>query len=212
MTLDRGGLRMIVESEFELILPNYLYLKRYLDLIIASTALICLSPLIIIIAFLIKWDSEGPILFKQRRVGLNSKEFMIYKFRTMLTTAPANVPTNELKSANDHITKVGKFLRKSSLDELPQLLNIIRNQMSFVGPRPVIPLEKNLVELRKKLGADKILPGVTGLAQINGRDELDYIEKSMYDYEYLRKIGLMMDLKIVFLTVKHVMMGKHISH
>lgn len=190
----------------------YLVLKRIIDLSVSFLLIFVLSPILIIISVILKLESEGPLLFKQTRIGIHSQPFTINKFRTMYITTPKYVPTNQLENPQQYVTKVGRFLRKSSLDELPQLINIIKNEMSLVGPRPVIPEEVELIERRRELGVDAIKPGVTGWAQVNGRDELDYIEKSKNDNEYLQRIGLIMDLKIIFLTVQHVLVGKHISH
>jgi len=206
-------LKMILERDVSLIKPkNYLYFKRFLDLVISIITLVCISPVFVIIALIVKLDSKGPVFFKQTRVGLNSKEFTIYKFRTMHITAPAYVPTNDLVSAADHLTRVGVFLRKSSIDEIPQLINIINNQMSLIGPRPVIPMEKDLIELRKRLGADQILPGVTGLAQISGRDELEYEKKAQLDAEYRAKMSFRFDLTILFMTFIKIIRHEQISH
>lgn len=160
--------------------------KRTMDIVSSLVGLILLSPLFLLVAILIKLDSKGPIIFKQIRIGKNSKPFYIYKFRSMKIDAP-NLSTEEFINASDFTTKVGKFIRKTSIDELPQLVNILKGDMSIVGPRPVIEREVRLLELRKECNVDSILPGITGLAQINGRDDIDDYEKVKYDFEYLSK-------------------------
>lgn len=160
--------------------------KRTMDIVSSLVGLILLSPLFLLVAILIKLDSKGPIIFKQIRIGKNSKPFYIYKFRSMKIDAP-NLSTEEFINASDFTTKVGKFIRKTSIDELPQLVNILKGDMSIVGPRPVIEREVRLLEIRKECNVDSILPGITGLAQINGRDNIDDYEKVKYDFEYLSK-------------------------
>lgn len=177
--------------------------KRTMDIVSSLVGLILLSPLFLLVAILIKLDSKGPIIFKQIRIGKNSKPFYIYKFRSMKIDAP-NLSTEEFINASDFTTKVGKFIRKTSIDELPQLVNILKGNMSIVGPRPVIEREVRLLELRKECNVDSILPGITGLAQINGRDNIDDYEKVKYDFEYLSKRNLVLDIKIIINTVLKV--------
>ena len=177
--------------------------KRTMDIVSSLVGLILLSPLFLLVAILIKLDSKGPIIFKQIRIGKNSKPFYIYKFRSMKTDAP-NLSTEEFINASDFTTKVGKFIRKTSIDELPQLVNILKGDMSIVGPRPVIEREVRLLEIRKECNVDSILPGITGLAQINGRDNIDDYEKVKYDFEYLSKRNLVLDIKIIINTVLKV--------
>ena len=177
--------------------------KRTIDIVSSLGGLILLSPLFLLVAILIKLDSKGPIIFKQIRIGKNSKPFYIYKFRSMKIDAP-NLSTEEFINASDFTTKVGKFIRKTSIDELPQLVNILKGDMSIVGPRPVIEREVRLLELRKECNVDSILPGITGLAQINGRDNIDDYEKVKYDFEYLSKRNLVLDIKIIINTVLKV--------
>lgn len=177
--------------------------KRTMDIVSSLVGLILLSPLFLLVAILIKLDSKGPIIFKQIRIGKNSKPFYIYKFRSMKIDAP-NLSTEEFINASDFTTKVGKFIRKTSIDELPQLVNILKGDMSIVGPRPVIEREVRLLELRKECNVDSILPGITGLAQINGRDNIDDYEKLKYDFEYLSKRNLVLDIKIIINTVLKV--------
>ena len=177
--------------------------KRTMDIVSSLVGLILLSPLFLLVAILIKLDSKGPIIFKQIRIGKNSKSFYIYKFRSMKIDAP-NLSTEEFINASDFTTKVGKFIRKTSIDELPQLVNILKGDMSIVGPRPVIERETRLLKLRKECNVDSILPGITGLAQINGRDNIDDYEKLKYDFEYLSKRNLVLDIKIIINTVLKV--------
>ena len=177
--------------------------KRTMDIVSSLVGLILLSPLFLLVAILIKLDSKGPIIFKQIRIGKNSKPFYIYKFRSMKIDAP-KLSTEEFIIASDFTTKVGKFIRKTSIDELPQLVNILKGDMSIVGPRPVIEREVRLLELRKECNVDSILPGITGLAQINGRDNIDDYEKVKYDFEYLSKRNLVLDIKIIINTVLKV--------
>ena len=167
----------------------YPKIKRYIDIILAIIFSILVSPLVIFIAIAIKLESKGPIIFKQTRSGKDGKPFEIYKFRTMKEGTP-NVPTNQINKSGCEITKVGKFLRKSSLDEIPQLINILKKDMTFIGPRPVIVSETKLINLRKEKGIDSLYPGISGWAQVNGRDEIDIYEKVKYDYEYLQNISL----------------------
>ena len=179
---------------------NYNKLKRSIDIILSTLGIIILSPVFLIISIIIKLESEGPIIFKQLRAGKDSKPFYIYKFRSMRADAP-NLSTNEFEDVNLFITKIGKFIRRTSIDELPQLINILKGDMSIVGPRPVILDEKELILLRKEYNIDSILPGITGLAQINGRDIIGTEEKVKLDYEYLQNKSLNLDVKIVFITI-----------
>ena len=178
--------------------------KRTMDIVSSLVGLILLSPLFLLVAILIKLDSKGPIIFKQIRIGKNSKPFYIYKFRSMKIDAP-NLSTEEFINASDFTTKVGKFIRKTSIDELPQLVNILKGDMSIVGPRPVIEREVRLLEIRKECNVDSILPGITGLAQINGRDNIDDYEKVKYDFEYLSKRNLVLDIKIIINNLEYKM-------
>ncbi|MCC2339380.1 sugar transferase [Bacillus tropicus] len=178
-----------------------LYLKRIIDFTIALIGLIILSPIILILILCIKVDSKGPVLFKQRRIGKEKKEFYILKFRTMRIDTPKDTPTHLLKNPEMYITKLGKFLRKTSLDELPQILNIIKGEMSIVGPRPALWNQYDLIKERDKYGANDIIPGLTGWAQINGRDELPIDVKAGLDGEYAQKISFLLDIKIFLKTV-----------
>ncbi len=179
----------------------YKGIKRFLDLILSLVAVVGLSWLLLIIAGAIKVEDGGNILFKQKRIGLNKKEFYIYKFRTMKTTTPKDVPTHLLENPESYITAVGKFLRKSSLDELPQLFNIIKGEMSIVGPRPALWNQFDLIAERDKYGANNVVPGLTGWAQVNGRDELPIPVKSKYDGEYVEKMSFLFDVYIIIRTV-----------
>ena len=173
----------------------YPILKRGLDFLISTLAILFLSPVLIVIALAIKIDSKGPVLFKQKRVGKDKKHFMIYKFRSMYVNAPSDMPTHLLKDPSAMITRVGAFLRKTSLDELPQLINIFKGEMSIVGPRPALWNQYDLIEERDKYGANQIRPGLTGWAQINGRDELEIDEKSKLDGYYVQHMSLGLDAK-----------------
>ena len=178
----------------------YPYIKRLMDVIISLIALVLLSPVMLVIALVIRMTSEGPALFRQMRSGKDLVEFEILKFRTMYTSAPKNMPTHMLEGAKSHITPVGAFLRKTSLDELPQLINILRGDMSIVGPRPPLPTQYDLIEARAKVGANGMRPGLTGWAQINGRDELPIDVKAGFDGEYVKNFGFLFDMKCIFGT------------
>lgn len=174
-------------------------MKRVFDFILSLLMLIVLSPLLLILALLVRLDSPGSAIFKQKRLGKGGQEFTLYKFRTMRVDCP-DTPTNGLKNRDSYITRVGRFLRTTSLDELPQLFNIFRGDMSFVGPRPVIAEEKELVEERKERDVYKVKPGVTGLAQIHGRDHVPPEQKARLDARYVHKHSLWLDIKIIFRT------------
>ena len=178
----------------------YLKIKRILDVLLSDIALLLFWWVYIVIAVMIICDDRGPVIFRQRRIGKDKKEFEIYKFRTMKMDTPKDVPTHLLEDPNSHITKVGDFLRKFSLDELPQLINIIRGDMSIVGPRPALYNQYDLIAERDKYGANAVRPGLTGHAQINGRDELSVQGKAMYDGIYVQKMGFLMDLGIILKT------------
>ncbi|HFI0861808.1 TPA: sugar transferase [Streptococcus suis] len=173
----------------------YPVLKRVIDIVISGLAIVVLSPVLLLIAIAIKLDSKGPVLFKQKRVGKNKSHFMIYKFRSMYVDAPSDMPTHLLKDPTAMITKVGVFLRKTSLDELPQLFNIFKGEMAIVGPRPALWNQYDLIEERDKYGANNIRPGLTGWAQINGRDELEIDEKLKLDGYYVKNMSLGLDIK-----------------
>ena len=188
----------------------YLKIKRLIDCLISLIGIVLLMPLFIVIGLLIKIDSKGPVIFQQKRYGKNKEPFYIYKFRTMRLDAPKNVSTKEFNDSKKYITKIGYFLRRTSLDELPQLFNILLGQMSIVGPRPVVLKEKNLIIARDRYGANNIKPGITGWAQINGRDRLSVEEKAKLDGFYVENMGLLMDFKCFFKTIKYVLKGQDI--
>lgn len=181
------------------------FIKRFLDICAAAFGLVVLAVPMAVIAFAVKADSEGPALFWQKRVGLRDKTFMMPKFRTMYKDAPSEVPTHLLADAESRITHIGKFLRESSIDELPQLWSVFAGDMSLVGPRPALWNQYDLLACRKKYGADTVRPGITGWAQINGRDELSIEEKAYFDGEYVRKMSFAFDCKCLLLTVVRVL-------
>lgn len=181
------------------------YAKRVIDLVLGIVILVVLSPVFLILMILIKLDSRGPVFFRQKRVGRDKEYFSILKFRTMRTDAPKDMPTHLLQNPDAFITRVGKFLRKTSLDELPQLLNIIKGDMSFIGPRPALWNQFDLIEERDRYHANEIRPGMSGWAQINGRDELEIPVKAKLDGEYVKKYGLGMDLRCFFGTFVSVL-------
>ena len=183
----------------------YKRIKSILDRIIALLGLIILSPLFIILVIMIKGDTKGPVLFRQKRVGIYKKHFYILKFRTMRIDTPKDTPTHLLKDPQQYITKVGRILRKTSLDELPQIINILKGDMAIVGPRPALWNQYDLIQERDKYGANDILPGLTGWAQINGRDELPIDVKARLDGEYVQKMGLRMDIKCILGTILSVL-------
>lgn len=183
---------------------KYFIIKRSIDFVLSLLGIIVLSPLFLIFAIIIKIESRGPVFFKQKRVGKNKEYFNILKFRSMRTDTPKDMPTHMLKNADAYITKFGNFMRKTSLDELPQLINILKGDMSIVGPRPALWNQYDLIEERDKYNANDIRPGLTGWAQINGRDELPIKVKAKYDGEYVKKISFLFDLKIFFLTIGKV--------
>ena len=183
----------------------YPYIKKGIDFILSFIGLICLSPLFIILAISIKIDSKGPVFFKQKRIGKNKKYFYILKFRTMRMDTPKDMPTHLLEDPGQWITRVGKFLRKTSLDELPQIINILKGEMSIIGPRPALWNQYDLIEERDKYGANDIVPGLTGWAQIHGRDELPIEVKAKLDGEYVEKMGFWIDVKCFFGTIISVL-------
>lgn len=186
----------------------YPKIKRGLDILISIILLIPLAPILLLIAIATKLDSKGPVLFKQKRVGKEDHYFLIWKFRTMQVNTPSDMPTHLLENPTSYITRVGKFLRKSSLDELPQIFNILRGQMSFIGPRPALWNQEDLIAKRDACDVSRIVPGLTGWAQVNGRDELSIEDKVAYDKAYMEQMGLRMDIRIIFLTLKNVLKGK----
>lgn len=171
----------------------YIKVKRILDIVISGLGLIILSPLFLLLILAIKLDSKGPVFFKQKRVGIHKKYFNILKFRTMKIDTPGNVPTHMLVNPEQYITRTGKFLRKTSLDELPQIINILKGDMSIIGPRPALWNQYDLIAERDKYKVNNILPGLTGWAQINGRDELEIPVKARLDGEYVTRMSFRFD-------------------
>ncbi len=182
----------------------YRVVKRVMDFIISLLWLLLFWWLLGIIAFMIKLEDGGSVVFKQRRIGADKREFYIYKFRTMKMDTPKDVPTHLLHDPDAYITRMGHFLRRSSLDELPQIFNILKGDMSFVGPRPALYNQYDLIEERDKYGANSLVPGLTGWAQVNGRDELPIPVKARYDGEYVDRMSFGFDLYIIFRTVYSV--------
>ena len=179
--------------------------KRLIDLVLSACGILVLSPILLILVIAIKLDSPGPVLFKQKRVGLHKKHFNILKFRTMRIDTPRDMPTHMLTNPEQWITKVGGFLRKTSLDELPQIFNILMGQMSVIGPRPALWNQYDLIAERDKYGANDVMPGLTGWAQINGRDELEIPVKAKLDGEYVEKMSFAFDAKCFFGTITSVL-------
>ena len=184
---------------------RYKIIKRMIDIILSFVGMIVLSPLFICIAIAIRIDSKGPILFMQKRVGINKTYFQILKFRTMRIDTPKDTPTHLLEKPEQYITKMGKFLRRTSLDELPQIWNIFVGQLSIIGPRPALWNQYDLIAERDKYGANKITPGLTGWAQINGRDELSIEAKAKLDGEYVQRIGFVFDARCFWGTIRSVL-------
>lgn len=181
------------------------FLKRVLDFILSLIGLIVLSPVFIILCIWIKLDSKGPVFFKQKRVGINKTYFNILKFRTMYTDTPKDMPTHMLSDPEQYITKAGKFLRKTSLDELPQIINILKGEMAIIGPRPALWNQDDLIAERDKYKANNVKPGLTGWAQINGRDELEIDVKAKLDGDYVKNMSFFFDVKCFFGTITSVL-------
>lgn len=184
------------------------FVKRAFDLLSSLVVFLILSPLFLFIALWIKLDSPGPVFFRQKRIGLHKTNFHILKFRTMRTDTPKDMPTHLLENPDAYITKSGRFLRRTSLDELPQLLNIISGKMSVVGPRPALWNQDDLIAERDKHGANDVPVGLTGWAQVNGRDELPIPQKAALDGEYVQRRSFFFDLRIIFMTVTSVFRSK----
>lgn len=184
---------------------SYMTVKRLLGFVLALVACIVLIPVFLCIMGAIKIESRGPVFFKQKRVGLKKSHFNILKFRTMYIETPQDTPTHLLADPDVYITRVGKFLRKTSLDELPQLFNILKGEMSFVGPRPALWNQYDLIDERDKYKANDTLPGLTGWAQINGRDELPIEIKAKLDGEYIQRMGILMDSRCFIATIFSVL-------
>lgn len=195
----------------------YQYFKAALDFFMACLMIIFLSPLLILLSFIIKLDSSGSILFRQKRIGRDCKEFYIFKFRTMRTDTPKDRPTHLFRDAENYTTRTGKFLRKTSLDELPQLFNILKGEMAFIGPRPALWNQYDLIEARANqitkynVDANSVKPGITGWAQVNGRDELEIKEKADFDGYYVAHLSALFDIKILFMTIISIITKKGFS-
>lgn len=184
---------------------KYQAFKRFLDFVLSVLAFCFFSPLLAAISVAVKLDSKGSVLFRQKRIGKDKTHFEMLKFRTMRTDTPKDMPTHLLQNPDAFITNVGAFLRKTSLDELPKLVNIIKGEMSIVGPRPALWNQFDLVEERDKYGANSIRPGLTGWAQVNGRDELEIPLKAKFDGEYVQKMSFLFDVKCILKTVLGVL-------
>ena len=180
-------------------------LKRVIDFLLSLIGIVVLSPVLLVLAIIIKVTSPGPVLFKQERMGKDNVRFKIFKFRSMRIDTPKDVPTHMLSNPDQYITSVGKFMRKTSLDELPQLFNILKGDMAVIGPRPSLPNQYDLNELRDKNGASSIKPGLTGLAQISGRDELEIDVIAALDGEYVKKMSFLFDCKCFLGTITSVL-------
>lgn len=185
-------------------------LKRLMDFVLAALIMIVLSPVLLVLIVAIKLDSKGPVLFQQKRIGVNKTTFSILKFRTMRIDTPHDMPTHLLENPNQYITRVGGFLRKTSLDELPQLWNILVGQMSFVGPRPALWNQYDLIEARDQFRANSVRPGLTGWAQINGRDELEINVKAELDGYYVSHLSFWFDVKCFLGSFAYVLGRKGI--
>ena len=180
-------------------------LKRLLAIVLSLLGILCLGWLLLLLSIAIKLDSPGPVLFRQKRVGLGKSHFYILKFRTMRTDTPKDMPTHLLANPDQYITRVGRFLRKTSLDELPQLFNILLGHMAIIGPRPALWNQFDLIAERDKYGANDVRPGLTGWAQINGRDELEIDVKARLDGEYVQNLSFAFDVKCFFGTIRAVL-------
>ena len=178
--------------------------KRMLDVALSALGIAVCGPLLLLVALWVRLDSPGPVFFRQRRIGGGKRLFWIWKFRTMRMGTPKDVPTNELKNARGYITRSGRVLRKTSVDELPQLFNIFWGEMSFIGPRPALWNQTDLIALRDQYGANSALPGLSGWAQVNGRDELSLEKKALRDGEYAQNVSFRLDMKCFLLTIVKV--------
>ncbi len=187
----------------------YRTVKRIIDVLVSLLGLIILSPLFLVLFLLIRLESKGPALFRQQRIGLHRKPFQVYKLRTMYTAAPSSLSKRDLADPDAYITRVGRVLRKTSLDELPQLYNVLRGEMSLVGPRPLVPGEgNNIHEERFALGAYDVRPGITGWAQVNGRDQVNAGKKAELDGYYAKNLSFALDMKIIFQSTVYVLTAK----
>ena len=181
------------------------YAKRLIDLLLSACAIVVLSPVYLLICIAIVADNPGPVFFRQKRVGIHKTHFWILKFRTMKVSTPKDVPTHLLENPEQYITRVGKFLRRTSLDELPQIFQIFTGKMAIIGPRPALWNQFDLIAERDKYGANDVRPGLTGWAQINGRDELPIDVKARFDGEYVRNLSFAFDCKCFFGTIRSVL-------
>ena len=181
------------------------YAKRLIDLLLSACAIVVLSPVYLLICIAIVADDPGPVFFRQKRVGIYKTHFLIRKFRTMKVSTPKDVPTHLLENPEQYITRVGKFLRKTSLDELPQIFQIFTGKMAIIGPRPALWNQFDLIAERDKYGANDVRPGLTGWAQINGRDELPIDVKARFDGEYVQNLSFAFDCKCFFGTIRSVL-------
>ena len=181
------------------------YAKRLIDLLLSACAIVVLSPVYLLICIAIVADDPGPVFFRQKRVGIHKTHFLILKFRTMKVSTPKDVPTHLLENPEQYITRVGKFLRKTSLDELPQIFQIFTGKMAIIGPRPALWNQFDLIAERDKYGANDVRPGLTGWAQINGRDELPIDVKARFDGEYVENLSFVFDCKCFFGTIRSVL-------
>lgn len=188
----------------------YAFVKRSFDIVASLAALLVLSPLLLVVSVICALDTKGKPLFVQQRMGRNNVPFLVFKFRTMNVAAPREVATHKLENPDQYISRVGETLRKLSIDELPQLINVLIGNMSIVGPRPVVLTETDLIALRKRNGANAIRPGITGLAQISGRDNVTIKEKAWLDGEYAANRSVLLDLQILFKSVGYVLKSKGI--
>jgi len=179
--------------------------KRLLDIVLSFCGIVILLPFFLLLAIAIKVDDPGPVFFRQTRVGIHKTHFQILKFRTMKTSTPHDIPTHMLDDPDRYITRMGRFLRKTSMDELPQILQIFTGKMSIIGPRPALWNQEDLILERDKYGANDVRPGLTGWAQINGRDELSIPVKAWFDGEYVKKMSFLFDCKCFFATIRSVL-------
>lgn len=190
------------------LMPSYHHIKAGLDFVAALLMIVALSPILVVTAVLIRLDSRGPAIYRQSRMGTSGRQFTIYKFRTMMTGTPS-LSTEEMQQQGRlPLTRLGHILRKTSIDELPQLFNIIKGEMSFIGPRPSLPTQADVNTLRAEMGAEWTKRGITGLAQVMGRDDLDVETKVGYDAEYCRKMSLKFDIKVMILTIGTVLSSR----
>lgn len=198
-------------------MKSYLILKQFVDYAVSGILILILSPVLIITALLVKLESPGSAIFKQKRIGKDKVEFWIFKFRTMRTDTPKDLPTHLFNNPEQYITRIGRFLRKSSLDELPQLFNILKGEMSFIGPRPALWNQDDLIEARDSqknkylISANTVKPGITGWAQVNGRDELPIQIKADFDGYYAAHVSMFLDIRILLMTIHGVLTAKGIE-